>query len=102
DNKISDNQRKPEGSLHPIVTNTDQIGQVLVGERLDPMRIPRLPRPEPVPPWTTQKCADNNRGHPQDLETEQKGENFVLSFLEGVVPVAFRINVNVGDDHKAD
>src|SRR5262249_19692874 len=79
-----------------------QIRKVLIRESLDPMRIPRFPRPEPVPPRTAQEGADNNRRNPQDLEAEQKSEDLVLPFLERVIAIPSGINVNVGNHHQAN
>src|SRR5437763_11981945 len=66
------------------------------------MRIPTLPRPKEIPARTAKERSDHDHSDPQDMETQKKSQDLVLSVFETVVAVALRIDVDKRDHHQTD
>src|ERR1700681_1439537 len=86
----------------PGAVDAEDLVQVSIDGELNPLRVPSLPRPEPHPSGAADECADYNHQDPQADESEQESPNGEAALLVGVVAVAERIGVDIGDDHEAD
>ena len=64
--------------------------------------VPGLAGPEPHPAGAADEGTDDNHGNPQHDEAEAKGEDSNPALLEGVVAVAQRVGVHVGNGHQPD
>src|SRR5208282_9533 len=100
--EVAANQRETEDSRDDVVAESEQVRQVNVGQRLDHVRIPELPGPEPVPSGSAEKRADEDERNPQHVEPDEEGENLESPLAKRVVAVTFRIDVEIWNEHQAD
>src|SRR5271163_4156476 len=84
-----------------VVAEPEHVRQVDVGQRLDQVRIPDLPGPEPVPAGTAEKRADDDERDPQNVEADKETQDLEPSLAQRVVAVALRIDVEIRNQHQS-
>src|ERR1700733_2536431 len=64
DHEVRPDDEQPEERGQRVVTESEQVRQIDVGQRLDQMWIPNLSGPEPVPSGAAEKCSDDDERDP--------------------------------------
>ena len=85
DGEETADHRSSEDPFAPIRSDSEEIRQVAIHFINEAIVVPGLARPEPLPPWTTNKSADENHRDPQDDEAEKKRSNGKFALPPGVV-----------------
>src|SRR5207248_1755834 len=96
------NYCRPEDAFSPIRCDTEEIRQVAIHFINEPVVVPSLPRPEPLPSGSTNKRADENHRDPQDDEAKEKSSDGELALLPGVVAGAQRVGVYIRNHHQTN
>src|SRR4030095_3989956 len=88
DHVIAAYNDRPENRFRKIRGDAENIRQIDVHFVDQPIVIPRLPWPKPLPTWAANECADDNHRYPKNDEAKQKCTNGKLTLLPRVVPAA--------------
>src|SRR5438128_7036401 len=91
-----------ENTFRQIRSDAEDIRQVAVHFIDEPVVIPSLSRPKPLPARPANERTYENHRDPQDDETEQKRADGEFALLPGVIAAAKRIRINVRNDHEAE
>ena len=79
---------RPENRLPQVRRNSKKIRQIPVHFVNQPIVIPGLSRPEPLPSRSPDERADDDHRDPQNDEAEQECSNGKLALLPGVIAAA--------------
>src|SRR5271166_1276320 len=77
-----------EYRLRHVRSDAKNVRQVAVHFINQPVVIPCLPRPEPLPARPSYERSDDDHSDPQNDEAKQKCSNRKLALLPGVIPAA--------------
>src|SRR5262249_44851242 len=99
DGKEAADHNGAEDGFAKIRCDSENVRQIAIDLVDQPVVIPGLPGPEPLPAGTADEGADGDHRDPEDDEAEKETADLKLPLLPGVIAGAERISVYVRNDH---
>src|SRR5581483_6487393 len=102
DQEIAPDDDRAEKSLAKVRGDAEYVRQIAVHLVNKSIMVPGLPRPEPLPAWTSNESTNDDHRYPEDQEAKQECADGELALLPRVITTAKWICVDIRNHHQAD